>query len=242
MSLLVLMLHRAQADRRGDRGEALEALVAHVAGSCNCVLPGGPLDPRRPNVCLSFDDAYYDFFAFVPPLLERYDLRALLAVPAGLIQERTGAPTDVRLAVSSADAFAYPERGGLCTWPELESLAATGRVAFAAHGHTHVRLDRRGADLQREVVAPRGLLERRLGQPVDSFVYPFGGFDRTAHALAAQHYRYVFRIGQASNADWDAPLLYRIDAERMAPPATFFSRSSRLRYRCNAAWNRWRGR
>jgi peptidoglycan/xylan/chitin deacetylase (PgdA/CDA1 family) len=241
MTLLVLMFHRAQAGRYGNSVQSLEAHFAHLARACNCVLPGDPLDRRRLNVCLSFDDAYYDFFAFVPPLLEKHDLRALLAVPPGMIQERTAASHGARLALSVGDTAAHPEGGGLCTWPELESLAATGRVAFAAHGRSHIRLDEDGVDLQREVVVPHLELEQRLHLPVESFVYPFGRFDRTVHALARQSYRYVFRIGAASNASWEAPLLYRVDGDRMASPTVLLSPLRRLRYRWNAGWNRLRG-
>jgi len=242
MSLLVLMLHRARAGREREPGAALEALLALVARSFNCVLPGEPLDRRRLNVCLTFDDAYYDVFTLLPPLLERHDLRAVMAVPTGLIRESANTPAAERLEVPLAEALALPESGGLCTWPELESLAATGRFAFAAHGHTHVRLRRRSADIDREVVEPRRLLERCLSARVESFVYPIGHFDREVHALVRRHYRYAFRIGQASNAGWDAPVLYRVDAERMAPPERYFSPLNRLRFRRNALWNRLRGR
>lgn len=241
MTLLVLMFHRAQEGPHGNAVPVLDAHFAHLARACRCVLPGDPLDARRLNVCVSFDDAYYDFFAFVPALLEKHGLRALLAVSPGLIVERTAVPHEARLAVSVGDAAANPERGGLCTWPELESLAATGRVAFAAHGTSHVRLDAAGVELQGEIVTPRRELERRLGVAVESFVYPFGSFDRAVHALARETYRYVFRIGGASNTCWEAPLLYRVDADRMSSPRALVSPPRRLRYRWNAYWNRLRG-
>jgi peptidoglycan/xylan/chitin deacetylase (PgdA/CDA1 family) len=242
MTLLVLMYHRALVDRHGNAAAMLDAHFAHIARTSACILPGEPLQRERLNICLSFDDAYYDFRALVYPLLEKHGLRALLAVPTGLVPERVNAMPAARLALSSYDAYAYPEKGGLCTWDELRQLAASGRVAFAAHGRTHVRLDNGHADLAREIVEPRDMLQQRLGVPVDSFVYPFGRFHRAAQALTRQHYRHVFRIGQADNTSWQAPILYRIDADRMPAPDALFSRRCRLRYRANALWNRLRGR
>ena len=242
MSLLALMYHRAQAGPHGNTPEMLDAHFAHIAAHHACVLPSEPLAPRRLNVCLTFDDAYFDFYAIVFPLLRKHGLRALLAIAPAVVRETTDAPADVRLHLEADEIWAHPDRGGFCTWTELRELADSGLVAIAAHGFTHCRLDRDGPDLRTEIVVPQSLLAARLGQPVDSFVFPFGRFSPTALACVQQTYRHAFRIGGADNPNWDRQLLYRIDADCLTAPDAPFAAVPRARHRARYYWNRLRSR
>lgn len=241
MKLCVLLYHRGIAGPLGNSADMLDRHFAHIARHHRCVLPGEPLERGRLNVCLSFDDAFYDFSAIVQPLLAKHDLRALLAVPTSLIPESTNRSPAERLAVSASDTFAHPESGGFCTWKELTALAQTGRVAFAAHGHRHVRLDLPDIDLTQEVIEPRRILEARLQRPIDSFVYPYGRFHRLTHQAVKGTYRHAFRIGQAANPGWDAAMLYRVVADGLVSPDAPFSSGAQFRQRWNAWWNRIRG-
>ena len=81
MTLIVPMHHKASAGRHGNSADMLDAHFAFVARNCRCVLHGEPLDPAGPNVCLAFDDGYFDFYAVVFPLLVKHRLRAVLAAP-----------------------------------------------------------------------------------------------------------------------------------------------------------------
>jgi peptidoglycan/xylan/chitin deacetylase (PgdA/CDA1 family) len=121
-------------------------------------------------------------------------------------------------------------------------MAATGSVAIAAHGLSHQRLDRPGVDLHAEIERPRALLEAHTGQEVESFVLPYGRFSAEALACAKRHYRYVFRIGGADNANWDATVLYRVDADQMPSPDSLFARHRMAAYRLRRSWNAIRGR
>jgi len=241
MKLLALMYHRAVAGPYGNAQEHLEAHFSLLAQKAACVVPGETLDPERLNVCLTFDDAYYDFFAIVFPLLDKYGLCAQLAVSPGLVAEHCDLARERRLKLSTDEAFAHPEKGGLCTWKELNILAASGRVVFASHGRTHVRLDDASADLEQEIVASGAILRHRLAVPVESFVFPFGRFSWAARDLAAQHYRYLWRIGQASNQDWDGKLLYRVAADEVDSLSRLLGWDHRVKYRCGAVWNQVRG-
>ena len=242
MRLLALMYHRARAGRFGNSPAMLDAHFAHIAGRHACVLPGTAPDPGRLNVCLTFDDGYFDFYAVVFPLLKKHGLRALLAIPPFVVQEHTGADPMARLAVEPEVDFARPSHGGFCTWPELREMAHSGHVMIAAHGFTHCRLDGENVDLHTEVVVPQTVLASRLGRPVESFVFPYGRFSPAARQLVHRHYRHVFRIGGADNPGWDSPLLYRVDADEMSSPQALFTNARRARYRARYLWNRLRGR
>jgi len=238
--LLALMFHRAQAGPLGNPPEMLDAHFAHIAGHYPCVLPGEPLTPGRLNVCLTFDDGYFDFHRIVLPLLEKHRLRALLALSPGLIMERTSLPDDARLRLTADCPVPHEIAGGLCTWAELREIAASGLVAFAAHGMTHARLDDPAADLNREISDPGLVLASKLIVRVDSFVLPFGRWAPRSLQAAQSHYPHVFRIGQALNSGWRAPLLYRVGADNLSAPDAPFTPASLRRYRVRAWWNRLR--
>lgn len=242
MKLLVLMFHRARVGRHGNSPELLAQHFAYVADACANVLPGERLSPERLNVCLSFDDAYFDFYACVFPLLVRFNLRALLAVPPMFVQERSAADRASRLGVSAERAFDDPALGGFCTWPELAEMAASGHVAVAAHGFSHQSLDAESANLDVEIDSPHTILRTRLGRPVDSFVFPYGRYSRRALQRAHRRYRHNFRIGGALNHDWDGRVMYRVDADEMVDAQSLFAPGRLNAYRARYYWNRLRGR
>jgi len=242
MSLLVLMYHRARAERHGNAPEMLEAHFAYLAAKFPPVLPGDTLQPDALNVCLTFDDAYFDFYEIVFPLLKKFRLRAVLAVPPGLVCDAAAATTRDRLAIDSADAFAQPKKGGFCTWPELKEMAASGHVTIAAHGFTHCRLDTPGIPLSAEIDRPQAMLRAKLDQPIDSFVFPYGRYSPSALQQVSLAYRHAFRIGGAVNRGWHGRVLYRVDADRMKTPHSLFAPARLARYRVRHYWNRLRSR
>jgi peptidoglycan/xylan/chitin deacetylase (PgdA/CDA1 family) len=242
MRLLALMYHRARAGRLGNSPRMLDAHFAHIAAQHACILPGEVLDSRRLNVCLTFDDGYFDFYAVVFPLLKKHGLRAVLAVPPVVLQEQAEASVEVRLQAEPDVNFTHPNYVGFCTWTELREMARSGHVTIAAHGFTHCRLDGESVDLHTEIVVPQTVLASRLGQSVDSFVFPYGRFSPPARQRAQECYRHVFRIGGADNPGWDSPLLYRVNADEMEAPDALFTSARRTRYRARHLWNRLRGR
>ena len=54
----------------------LDAHFAHISRQYRNVLPGEKLSVGALDVCLSFDDAYFDFYAIVFPLLKKHGLSA----------------------------------------------------------------------------------------------------------------------------------------------------------------------
>ena len=242
MSLLVLMYHRARAGQHGNDPRILDEHFAHIAGHYPQVLPGDALSAGVINVCLSFDDAYFDFYATVFPLLQRHKLRALLAVPPAVIRETVAARESDRLGLAAEEAFAQPERGGFCTWGELKEMVGSGRVTIAAHGFSHCRLDTKFADLDVEIDESQRILAERVERPVENFVFPYGRYSRRALQRTRNRYRHTFRIGGALNHSWSRRVLYRVDADRMATPRSLFSPTRLVNYRARFLWNRLRWR
>lgn len=239
MTLLILKLHRAgSAAEAGRPPETLDRLFAHVAQHCACVLPGQPLDARRVNVCLTFDDAYYDFHHTVLPLLRQYRLKVLLGVPVGLCPERTDYTAAERLDLLDKFEMPYRPFASFCTWGELTELAQSGHVAFAGHGLDHVSLDSDDVDLYREIVEPKQVLERRLGVRVESYAFPYGRTTRRALKMVREHYRFALSDGHATNRGWDAALLHRVPVARFSDPTQIFATPHLRQLHWRRIWNR----
>lgn len=241
MTLLVFMYHRAKEGKYGNSSAMLDEHFAHMAANCNCVLPGEQLDKNRINVCISFDDGYYDFYRIVYPLLQKHSLKAILAVSPAMIVENPTATEDERLGMSHKKCYKQPQKGGFCSWSELKEMVDSGIVQIASHGMTHTRLDDKNVNLSKEIGSSKLLLQEKLGIAVESFVYPFGRFDKKAHEAVKNSYSFAFRIGQASNHGWDQQMLYRIDADNMESATALFSPLRRIGYFVKAVANKIRG-
>jgi peptidoglycan/xylan/chitin deacetylase (PgdA/CDA1 family) len=242
MSLLILMYHRASPGRHGNAVEQLDTQFGLIARRYANVLPGQALQRGKLNVCLTFDDGYFDFYVKVFPLLRKHRLRAVLAIPPVVMRDVVEGSREERLALPTADAFSRPSQGGFCTWKELQEMVDSGLVVVAAHGFTHQPLDHSDADLVTEIDAPKVVLSQRLGKFVDSFMFPYGRYSGRALRLARKRYQYVFRIGGALNRNWNGRLLYRIDADAMRDPAELFEPRRLALYRARYYWNRLRRR
>lgn len=242
MNLLVAAYHRARAGPDGNSPAMLDAHFAHIARRFNCVVPGELLESARLNVCLIFDDAYFDFYSVVFPLLQKHNLRAVLAVPTALIPEQARLSDEVRHNGGGRIRTANVDQHFHCTWPELATLVSSKRVVIAAHGLFHERLDLKETHFDSEILISREILSTRLSQPVDSFVFPYGRFTHEALSAVRQRYRYAFRIGGAMNHRWSGPLLYRVSGDCLAAPDALFSPGRLTVFQARYYWNRLRGR
>jgi peptidoglycan/xylan/chitin deacetylase (PgdA/CDA1 family) len=181
------------------------------------ILPGNPISKNTINICLTFDDAYFDFYYHIFPILRQQKIHATLGIPTGFIQETTNLSSKDRLAVS------YPHgldpnnqlRVPLCTWDEIKEMVASSYVMAASHGYNHVDLTIKGTNLIQELQDPKIILEKKLQTNINTIIYPFGKTSTSINKLARQYYTYAMRIGSASNINWQTRngLLYRINAD-----------------------------
>jgi len=128
-----------------------------------------PLPGRA--VLLTFDDGYLDFQTQAWPLLERYGFSATLSVVAD--------------DVGKSNRWDQARSGKLpmLSWTQLRYLQSRG-IEIASHSSSHTPLsDLSPADIVREAVRSRVLLERELGRPIKTFMYPYGIFDEAVEHL-----------------------------------------------------------
>ncbi len=112
---------------------------------------------RKP-VMLTFDDATTDHYTTLFPLLQKYQVPAVIFIIADFV----GKP-------------------GYMTWEQMRHMQASGLVEFGSHTCSHRRLrDLPEAEIIKEITQSKKIIEMNLERSVRCFCYPFGAgaFDK----------------------------------------------------------------
>ena len=238
--LLVFMYHLIGVGKHANSEKMLYQHLSYIKKNYPIVLPGDSVRGRKLSICLTFDDAFFNFFHFVFPMLEELKIRVLLAVPTRYILDTTSIDADTRLSVhyglAMQDGF-FENKAPFCTWEELDKMVRTGYVEIASHSYSHSNLTFDFVDLHKEVVESKMCIGRKLSKEVSSFVYPFGRTNQKLHEYVAKHYNYDFRIGTALNSSWGhvRKPIYRITGDNMSSAASLLSCGKMFKYAANAA-------
>jgi len=130
--------------------------------------------PVRP-VIITFDDGFRECAEYAVPILQAHQFTATFYVITGLM--------------GKASRWLRPERGielPLMDWDAARRLEAAG-LHCGSHSMTHPRLaEVSPVACRHELFDSRRLLEDRLGHAIGHLAYPFGSFNDTVRALAAE--------------------------------------------------------
>lgn len=234
--LICPLYHRVNKEVYSNSLEIMDAHLRHISRRFNVVLPGEPLHRQKLNVCLTFDDAFFDFYHLVFPLLKKYSVRAVLAVPVQYILDDTTIPVTVRLSVPHEESHldgVYQHKAPYCTWKELKEMSESGLVSIASHSYSHSAIRSDGSvNLDLELVQSKQILEKKLGIKVRTFVYPYGTYDKAAYPVVRRNYEFAMRIGNAINTSWcnTTGVTYRVNADGMNDPYELFRTKSMIGY------------
>ena len=114
---------------------------------------GGPALPKR-GVVLTFDDGYDDAYEHAFRLLKEHGMVGTFFVTTDFVG-----------------------RPGYLTWDQVVEMADAG-MEIAAHSSNHADFTRIGpAELRRQLVEPKAILEQKIGQPVRFMAYPAGKYN-----------------------------------------------------------------
>ena len=221
--LLPIMYHHIGADRFSNRADIFREHLEYMKQHFRIVLPGEPLSTEEPNVVLVFDDAGFDFYYHIFPILASLSIPVVLGIPTRFILEScTHLDADVRLSVSTFQMMqgeTYKLAVPFCTWAEMREIGSSGLVRFASHSIKHSNLLQDGA-FEDELVGSKQMIEQKLGTRVESFIFPYGEFNRKIVAVARQHYRYLFAVGSGDNRTWDGidGMLFRLYGDDLTDP------------------------
>lgn len=154
------------------------------------------------SVLITFDDAQLSFMLYALPLLERYDMCAVVAV-VGAYADEYSANGDTN------PAYAY------MTWQDVAAAAETGRVEIASHTQDMHSIGRGRAGcrinpgegaaeykrvLNADLAAVEASIARATGAKPHIFAYPYG-FDcaEAAEVLAGRGYDAAFTCAERVN-------------------------------------------
>jgi len=191
---------------------------------------------EKHSVCLVFDDAYADFYFYAYPLLQKYNLKALLAVPTKYIINSTNNAKEKRLNFPHNDMFQNFQEGTFCTFKELNEMQKSGFVQICSHSHSHTNLKEKNVDLDLELKGSKEILEKNLNTKVNTFVFPYGKYNQEILQKTNEIYDYSFRIGGAVHKDFSGinGVNYRIQGDGLRSPCEIFSFKKMLQYRLKA--------
>ncbi len=116
--------------------------------------------PEKP-VLLTFDDNYLGQYKYAFPLLKKYNYPAVWSVHTRFVGTAGQKPK--------------------ATWDQLREMQKSGLITVASHTVNHLNMKNlSNAEIEREVLESKKVLEKELGIPIDYFTYPEGDFTERA--------------------------------------------------------------
>jgi peptidoglycan/xylan/chitin deacetylase (PgdA/CDA1 family) len=139
------------------------------------------------GLLLTFDDGYASMRSVAYPVLRTFGLPAVCFVPTTHVG-----------ACSTFGGGAEPVEP-MCDWDDLRELDRNG-VAIQSHGVSHNWFSLLNHEEQwEELVQSKGVLEERVGKPIEAFAFPFSDSGRNSDAtrglLLRAGYRAAFLCG-----------------------------------------------
>lgn len=164
-----------------------DAQMRHLKAVATIVSPDfvGEVDPRRPAVAITFDDAFRSVREHALPVLERHGIQATIFAPTGWMGRRPGWAME-----SSGDASEI-----VMSEEELAGLPPS-LVAIGSHTVDHPKLSQLGQDeIDDQLSRSRAALEALLSRPIDQLAFPYGDHDaRVLEAAQRLGYRFVYTV------------------------------------------------
>ena len=131
--------------------QLVDALIAHQS-----------LPPK--SIAITLDDGYKDVYDYAYPIFKKYNLKANLMIPTGLL-----------------------EGGSYISWSQLQDMYNSGLIYVTDHTWSHYAINNGSNDkIKYEIETAKKQLEDHLGQQVNIFTYPYGAFNNTAISILKQ--------------------------------------------------------
>ena len=229
--MISIMYHHVNSDRCSNDLAIFEEHLKYIKNNFKTIFPGEEITSK--SVCLTFDDAYADFYFLIFPLLKKYNLKALLAIPSKYILDDTDEEAENRMNFEHNDLFENYQKATFCTYKELKQMQESGLVVFGSHSHSHVNLLEANVDLDLELRVSKEILEDKLNTKIDSFVFPFGKYNQNILKESKKYYQYNFRIGNAIHKDFSGinGAIYRVDGDNLKTADEIFKTTKLLKYK-----------
>ena len=160
------------------------------------------------SVAITFDDGYCSNYDYALPILERYNVPAIIYVATQYIDTGKGAKD-------------LPA----CSWSQLIQLADHPLITIGGHTVSHPKLSQLPNDQAlEEIIIGKQQLQNRLGKIINHFAYPKGAYHRGTPQLvstAGFQSAVTVRPGLITSADIDIFRIPRIAIDDKVPFAVF---------------------
>jgi peptidoglycan/xylan/chitin deacetylase (PgdA/CDA1 family) len=201
------------------RAEAFDAQMAYLKRTANVVGAdhAGPLASDRPNVAVTFDDAFRSVRENALPALVRHRIPAAIFVPTGYLGRTPG----WRMETTGDQAET------VMTAEEIAGLPSD-LIAIGSHTIDHPHLTQLSeAEVADQFATSRKTLETLLGRTIDTLAFPYGDHNaRVIEQARAAGYRHVFTVApQAIGAGSESISRGRTSADPSDPPGLFALKS-----------------
>jgi len=229
------MYHHVNSDRCSNDLEIFEKHIEYISTHFKTIFPTND-KLKGKYACLIFDDAYADFYYLIFPILKKYNIKALLAVPTKFILDKCEETEELRTSFEHNDEFKNYKKGTFCTFKEMKEMIESGLVQIVSHSHSHTNLLENSVNLDEELLLSKQVLEDKLNIEVESFVFPFGKYNDVIAKKTSKYYKYQFRIGNAIHEDFSGikGINYRVDADGLTTPDEIFTFKRLLGYKFKA--------
>ncbi len=230
------MYHHINCDIYSNDLTLMREHLEFIAQNFNVVLPSDELCRDRLNVCLTFDDGYYDFYHFVYPILKELKIEVILGVAVKFVAQSTLTDANERLKLKHNEIYEeenYKKFIPFCTFDELKEMSDSGLVKIASHSYSHQNLQDKNIDLELELVESKKILEDKLEIEIDSFIFPYGKYNGEVLKKTRENYRYIFRIGNAINRNFEGidGLIYRVNGDNLKNPEELFGLKKTIQFK-----------
>ncbi len=162
---------------------------------------------RKRKVLLTFDDGYKDNYEYVFPILQKYRVKGLFFILPKYLGRNN----------------LWNRRSGVIldhlSRREVQILISHGH-SIGSHGMTHHRLTKfNDKVVLKELIESKQLLEEMFGIAVNSFAYPYGGFNSRVARIAGSVYKYCFATDEVPVGE-SGCVINRIRREYVWPHTT----------------------
>jgi peptidoglycan/xylan/chitin deacetylase (PgdA/CDA1 family) len=226
------MYHHVNSDRCSNDLDIFKKHLQYISENFTTTFPTFDTLPQNP-ICLVFDDGYYDFYKYIYPLLQEYNLKALLGVVPKFILDGTDKDEKTRLNHEHNELFHEYENATFCTYKELQEMSESGLIQIVSHSYSHKNLLDDDVNLETELVKSQTEIQNRLKIKVESFIYPFGKYNQHVLDETMKYYKYSFRIGNGINKDFHGVnnVIYRLDGDFLKTEDELFKFNNMIKFR-----------